>query len=50
MTQNKKRVGLTVPVHLYQQLLDRAKYEGKTLNGLILDILWDWAEREGVTI
>lgn len=40
MLTHKKRIGLTIPEHLYLKLKERSKYEGKTLNGLILDILW----------
>ena len=43
---HKKRIGLSIPMHLYERLLDRAEYEGKTLNGLILQILWSWADSE----
>ena len=43
MTQ-RKRMGLTVPEHLYKKLHGKAKYEGKTMNALILQIIWEWAD------
>lgn len=43
MTQ-RKRMGLSVPEHLYKKLRGKAKYEGKTMNALILQILWEWAD------
>lgn len=43
MTQ-RKRLGLSVPEHLYHRLHGKAQYEGKTMNALILQILWEWAD------
>lgn len=39
---NKKRLGLTLPKHLYDELAAAAAYRGQTLNALSLEILWDW--------
>ena len=46
---NKKRIGLNIPLELYNVLKEEAIYTGYTLNSLILQILWDWIEnkREG---
>ena len=48
MTQEKdaKRLGLRVPKNLYIKLTDRAKYQGKTLNGLCLDMFWKYFEEK----
>lgn len=44
---NKKRIGIAVPMELYEELKDAAGYSGQTLNGLLLQILWKWrAEQE----
>lgn len=44
MTQNKKRLGLSIPISLYDKLLDKAKFQGKTLNSLCLEIFWEYFE------
>lgn len=41
---NKKRVGLSVPIGLYEELKQEAGYDGYTLNAFILQILWNWKE------
>ena len=41
---NKKRLGLAVPESLYEKILDKAMYQGKTLNSTCLDILWNYFE------
>lgn len=43
---NKKRLGLTVPAILYEKILDKANYQGKTLNSICLDILWEYFEKK----
>lgn len=40
MTQQKKRLGLSVPTSLYEKLADLSEYQGKTINSLCLDIFW----------
>lgn len=41
---NKRRIGLCVPISLYEMLKEKAGYTGQTLNALILQILWDYVE------
>ena len=45
MTQ-KKRVGIAIPIHLYNTLREEAEYNGFTINGLICQIFREWIERE----
>ena len=42
MTQeiNAKRLGLRVPENLYVKMVDKARHQGKTLNGLCLELFW----------
>lgn len=42
MTQNKKRLGLAVPLWMYQRLCDLAGMKGSTINALCLDIFWEY--------
>ena len=42
----KKRLGLSISIHLYQRLQKKAEYQGKTLNALCNDILWKFFEQE----
>lgn len=42
---NKKRIGLNVPTALYMELKQEANASGQTLNGLIVQILWEWKKR-----
>ncbi len=42
----KKRLGLSVSIHLYQRLQKKAEYQGKTMNALCNDILWKYFEQE----
>ena len=42
----KKRLGLSISIHLYQRLQKKAEYQGKTLNALCNDILWKYFEQE----
>lgn len=42
----KKRLGLSISIHLYQRLQKKADYQGKTLNALCNDILWKYFEQE----
>ncbi|MDO4470953.1 MAG: hypothetical protein Q4C84_14040 [Bacillota bacterium] len=44
MTETKKRLGLAIPVVLYEKILEQAKYQGKTLNSLCLEIFWEYFE------
>ena len=46
VTQIKKRLGLTVPIRLHKKLVDKAEYQGKTINALCLDIFWEYFEPE----
>ena len=41
---NKKRLGLAIPVTLYERIKNEAGYKGKTINALCLDILWEYFE------
>lgn len=40
MTQSRKRLGLTVPINLYEKLIDKAEHQGKTINSTCLEIFW----------
>ncbi|MED9966492.1 MAG: hypothetical protein UFJ18_06825 [Blautia sp.] len=40
----KKRLGLAIPIVLYEKILEQAKYQGKTLNALCLGIFWEYFE------
>lgn len=46
MTNTKKRIGITVPIHLYKELKSESEYTGLTINGLICQILWKWLKTE----
>ncbi len=37
---------VNVPTELHALLRDRAGKQGQTLNGLIRQILWEWAEKQ----
>lgn len=39
---------VNVPAELHGMLKEMAGKRGQTLNGLIRQILWDWAERQGL--
>ena len=41
---NKRRMGIAVPIWMYEELKNEAVYSGQTLNALILIILRDWLE------
>ncbi len=41
---------VSVPAELHGILKEAARTYGQTLNGLIRQILWDWAERQGTTV
>ena len=43
---NKKRLGLAVPMTLYEKIRNEAKYLGKTINAVCLDALWNHFEKE----
>lgn len=43
MTQ-RKRLGLSIPISLYEIMKSEVAYTGQTLNALILQILWDWTK------
>lgn len=45
MTQNRKRLGLSVPINLYEKISSRAAYQGKTINSLCLDAFWEYFEK-----
>lgn len=38
---------ISIPEGLHRRLRDYARSKGQTLNGLVRQILWDWAERQG---
>ena len=42
---NKKRLGLSIPKVLYDKLLSKSEYEGKTLNGVCLEIFWNYFKK-----
>lgn len=44
MTQQKKRIGITIPGHLHQKIVEEAEYWGVTINALISLILREWIE------
>lgn len=46
MTQQKKRLGLTVPDVLYKKIQGVAQYQGKTINSVCLKIFWSYFERK----
>lgn len=46
---HKKRLGLTVPIGLYNLMKSETEYTGQTLNSLVLQILWDWAKEKGLS-
>ncbi len=39
-----KRTGVRLPIPLYEQIREIAKISGYTMNGLIVQILWDFVE------
>lgn len=41
----RKRLGLAMPVALYEKISNKAKYQGKTINSLCLDIFWEYFEQ-----
>ena len=41
---NKKGLGLAIPIVLHRKLQDKAKYQGKTINALCLEIFWKYFE------
>lgn len=43
MTQ-RKRLGLTIPIALYNKIAQRAEYQGKTINSVCLEIFWAYFE------
>lgn len=43
---NRARFTFRVPDRLYELLKEEAAAKGVSLNALILQILWDWAERQ----
>lgn len=43
---NRKRVGIAVPIHLYERLRVETEYSGQTLNALITQILREWLEKQ----
>lgn len=45
MTQ-RKRIGIAVPVHIYEKLKCESEYTGQTLNALIRQILRDWLDAQ----
>ena len=46
MTQSKRRLGLTVPLNLYEKLVAVAEYHGKTINSTCIDIFWAYFKSE----
>lgn len=45
MTQRKRRLGLTLPPVLHQKIVDVARYQGKTINAMCLEIFWNYFEQ-----
>jgi len=45
----RKRLGLSIPISLYDIMKNETAYTGQTLNALILQILWDWAKKNPST-
>ena len=45
---HKKRLGLTIPIGLYNLIKSETEYTGQTLNALLLQILWDWVKENGL--
>lgn len=43
MTQ-RKRLGLTIPIVLYNKIVQKAEYQGKTINAVCLEIFWGYFE------
>lgn len=46
MTQERKRLGLAIPTVLYEKIANKAKYQGKTINAVCLEIFWDYFENK----
>ncbi len=46
MTQSRKRLGLSVPENLYKNILEKAEYQGKTINSTCIDIFWEYFEKQ----
>lgn len=46
VTKQKRRLGLTIPLSLHEKLLDKAEYQGKTINATCLDIFWEYFEEK----
>jgi len=44
----KRRIGLRVPIILYEKIIRQAQYHGKTINSTCLDIFWEYFENEDV--
>lgn len=44
MTQSRKRLGLSVPENLYENICKKAEYQGKTINSTCIDIFWEYFE------
>ena len=42
MTQTRKRLGLSLPISLYEKISDYAEYHGKTINSACLDMFWEY--------
>jgi hypothetical protein len=43
---NKKRLGLAIPLTLYEKIKEETIYRGKTINSLCLDVLWGYFEEK----
>lgn len=44
MTKDKRRLGLTISLPLYNKLVELAEYHGKTINSTCIDIFWQYFE------
>lgn len=44
------RTGLRIPYNLNTWLIQEAKNQGVAKNALILQILWEWAERQEMDV
>ena len=47
MTKGAERFTLRLTGELKEQLDESRKHMGVSLNALVVQILWDWAERQG---
>lgn len=39
-----KRIGLRIPIHLWEKVKSIVEYKGCTINGFIIELLWNYVE------